>query len=138
VEKTKLGLSIGFVGALLYCLGLFGGILVTIAAVGYVLICEENEWLKKTAVKVVVLMLLFPIVIKLIGIVPDLLSLLGDFLGLFKVVINLNFIYAVENLFRGILNIIEYMVFAVFGVLALFGKTIRIPLLDSFIDKHIG
>lgn len=138
MEKTKLGLSIGFVGALLYCLGLFGGILVTIAAVGYVLICEENEWLKKTAVKVVVLMLLFPIVIKLIGIVPDLLSLLGDFLGLFKVVINLNFIYAVENLFRGILDIIEYMVFAVFGVLALFGKTIRIPLLDSFIDKHIG
>ena len=138
MEKTKLGLSIGFVGALLYCLGLFGGILVTIAAVGYVLICEENEWLKKTAVKVVVLMLLFPIVIKLIGIVPDLLSLLGDFLGLFKVVINLNFIYAVENLFRGILDIIEYMVFAVFGVLALFAKTIRIPLLDSFIDKHIG
>lgn len=138
MEKAKLGISVGLVGAILYCLGLFGGALVTIAAVAYVLIFEENEWLKKTAVKVVVLMFLFPVAQMLIGIIPDLVGIFDDILNIFKVVVNLSVVYSIENLFRGLINIAEYVIFAILGVMAFSQKTIKIPLIDSLIDKHMA
>ncbi len=138
MEKAKLGISVGLVGAILYCLGLFGGALVTIAAVAYVLICEENEWLKKTAVKVVFLMFLFPIVQFAVGLIPDLARIVVDFLNIFKVYPNIDVIYAIENLIYSLVNIAKYVVFAIFGVMALSKKSVKIPLIDSLIDKHMA
>jgi uncharacterized membrane protein len=138
MEKTKLGISVGLVGAILYCLGLFGGALVTIAAVAYVLIFEENEWLKKTAVKVVFLMFLFPIVQFAVGLIPDLARIVVDFLNIFKVYPDIAIVYAIENLIYGLVNIAKYVVFAIFCVMALSKKSVKIPLIDSLIDKHMG
>ena len=52
MQKTKLGLTVGLVGAGLYFLGLFSFIPAFLLA-AYVLLMEDNEWLKKTAVKMV-------------------------------------------------------------------------------------
>ena len=138
MEKTKLGISVGLVGAILYCLGLFGGALVTIAAVAYVLIYEENEWLKKTAVKVVVLMFFFPVVQYAVGLIPDLIRIVFDVLNMFKVYSNIEIVYSIENLFYDLVVIVKYVVFAIFGVMALSQKSVKIPLLDNFLDKHMG
>lgn len=138
MEKAKLGISVGLVGAILYCLGLFGGALVTIAAVAYVLIWEESEWLKKTAVKVVVLMFLFPIVQFAVGLIPDLIRIVFDLLNMFKVYANFEIVYSIENILYTLVNIAKYVVFAIFGVMALSQKTVKIPLLDSFLDKHMA
>lgn len=138
MEKTKLGISVGLVGAILYCLGLFGGALVTIAAVAYVLIFEENEWLKKTAVKVVVLMFFFPVVQYAVGLIPDLIRIVFDVLNMFKVYSNIEIVYSIENLFYDLVVIVKYVVFAIFGVMALSQKSVKIPLLDNFLDKHMG
>ena len=138
MDKTKLGISVGLMGAILYCFGLFGGAIVTVAAVAYVLICEENEWLKKTAIKVVVLMLLFPVAQMVIGVIPDLAGIVADLLNIFKVGVNLSIIYSIESLLRGLISIAEYVVFAILAVMALAQKTVTIPLLDPFIDKHMN
>ena len=138
MEKAKLGISVGLVGAILYCLGLFGGALVTIAAVAYVLIYEENEWLKKTAVKVVVLMFFFPVVQYAVGLIPDLIRIVFDVLNMFKVYSNIEIVYSIENLFYDLVVIVKYVVFAIFGVMALSQKSVKIPLLDNFLDKHMG
>ena len=138
MEKTKLGISVGLVGAILYCLGLFGGALVTIAAVAYVLIFEENEWLKKAAVKVVVLMFFFPVVQYAVGLIPDLIRIVFDVLNMFKVYSNIEIVYSIENLFYDLVVIVKYVVFAIFGVMALSQKSVKIPLLDNFLDKHMG
>ena len=138
MEKTKLGISVGLVGAILYCLGLFGGALVTIAAVAYVLIFEENEWLKKAAVKVVVLMFFCPVVQYAVGLIPDLIRIVFDVLNMFKVYSNIEIVYSIENLFYDLVVIVKYVVFAIFGVMALSQKSVKIPLLDNFLDKHMG
>ena len=138
MDKTKLGISVGLVGAILYCLGLFGGALVTIAAFAYVLIFEESEWLKKTAVKVVVLMFFFPVVQHAIGLIPDLMRIVFDILNMFKVYVNIEIVYSIENLLYNVVVIAKYIVFAVFGVMALSQKSVKIPLLDNFLDKHFA
>ena len=57
MQKTKLGISVGLLGAAIYFTGLFSGYLVAVLLAGYVLMFEENEWLRKNAVKAVALMM---------------------------------------------------------------------------------
>ena len=42
--KTKLGVSVGILGAATYFLGLFSGYTVLALVVGYILLCEQDSW----------------------------------------------------------------------------------------------
>ena len=138
MEKTKLGISVGLMGALLYALGLFGGYFLTVAAVVYVLWREESVWLKQTAVKALALTFLFPIISLAIGVIPDLVGLVQSVLNLFDVFFSMEVVLEIEAILRSILNILEYVVFILLGVMALGKKTIRVPLVDSLVEKHLG
>ena len=48
--KSKLGVSVALLGALPFILSLFGGYTPMLLVVGYIFICEEDSWLKKTAI----------------------------------------------------------------------------------------
>ena len=54
MQKTRLGISVGMLGAAVYLTGLFSGYLVALLMAGYVLLCEENGWLKRSVIKAVV------------------------------------------------------------------------------------
>ena len=84
------------------------------------------------------LMLLFPVAQMVIGVIPDLAGIVADLLNIFKVGVNLSIIYSIESLLRGLISIAEYVVFAILAVMALAQKTVTIPLLDPFIDKHMN
>ena len=56
MEKTKLGISVALTAALLYFLGLISPIALVVAA-GYVLIAEKDQWLRKSAVQALAIML---------------------------------------------------------------------------------
>lgn len=138
MEKTKLGISVGLMGALLYALGLFGGYFLTVAAVVYVLWREESVWLKQTAVKALALTFLFPIISLAIGVIPDLVGLVQSVMNLFDEFFSMEVVLEIEAILRSILNILEYVVFILLGVMALGKKTIRVPLVDSLVEKHLG
>ena len=138
MEKTKLGISVGLFGALLYAIGLWGGYFLTIAAVAYVLIREESAWLKQTAVKALVLTFLFPLISVAIGVIPDLVGLVQSVMNLFDEFFSMEVVLEIEAILRSILNILEYVVFILLGVMALGKKTIRVPLVDSLVEKHLG
>lgn len=55
MQKTRMGISVGLMGAATYLCGLFGGLMVTVVIAGYILLFEENAWLKRAAVKSVAL-----------------------------------------------------------------------------------
>ena len=59
MQKTRLGISVGMLGATIYLSGLFGGYVAILLLAGYSLLFEENIWLKKSAVKAVALLLFF-------------------------------------------------------------------------------
>ncbi len=137
MEKTKLGITVGLMGAILYFCGLFSGYFITIAAVAYVLLKEENKWLKKTAVKVLVLTFFFPIVHKVIGVIPDAIVFIDNIMNLFDETFTVEIVSEIITLLRNIVDITEYVVFILLGISAFSLKTIKLPLVDSIVDKNI-
>lgn len=78
MQKSKLGVSVALMGAALYFLGLFSGYVALIILAGYVLLMEENVWLKKTAVKSVALLMLFSLILSVLGLIPSLVNFIDD------------------------------------------------------------
>ena len=138
MEKTKLGISVGLFGALLYAIGLWGGYFLTIAAVAYVLIREESAWLKQTAVKALALTFLFPLISVVIGFIPDLVNLVAGVMSLLNEPFDMEIVIEIETILRSILNIVEYVIFVLLGIFALGKKTIRLPLVDAAVEKHVN
>ena len=82
MQKTKLGLSVGLVGAALYFLGLFSFIPAFLLA-AYVLLLEENQWLKKAAVKMVAVLIGFFLLGLAIDFVDEIFAVINVFAGWF-------------------------------------------------------
>ncbi len=99
MQKTKLGISAGMLAAVIYLTALFSGYWVTIFLAGYVLLFEENQWLKISAIKAVGILLFFSFLSTVIHLIPDALDVVSYFGNMFGTVLSFGpvnpFIYAV-------------------------------------------
>ena len=128
--KTKLGISAGMMGAILYFTALFGGYVPLFIAAGYVLIKEENTFVRKAAFKSIVLLLFFSAVSTLLSSFNEILSIIGNLFDTF-IKVPLNF----DDIFNSIISLIKTVVFVIFGIMAFKQEDIRIPPIDDAIDK---
>lgn len=124
-------------GAAVYLTGLFSEYMVAILISGYILLFEENSWLKRSAVKVVSLMVIFSFIIVLINLIPNAISsinyIISMFGGNFYAGVLLNLISAVTS----IIDIIEKILFIRLGVKSLHQGTIAVPIVDNLISKYM-
>ncbi len=134
MEKTKLGISVGFMAALMCLAGWFGGYVVAIIVAGYILIAEEDKFLKQTAVKVVVLMFAFSLASVAINFIPDLFYVLESFLRIFNTYFHVEFIDRIFNFLGNALSIIKILAFAALAFLATKKKSINVPFVDSMFE----
>ena len=67
MQKTKLGIPFGLLAAGIYFGALFGGYLVVILLTAYVLLVEDDEWLRRSSVKAVILMIMFSLIDIILG-----------------------------------------------------------------------
>lgn len=138
MQKTKLGISVGMLGAGLYFMGLFSGYMVTVLLAGYVLLCEENEWLKKAAVKAISVMVLFSFVSAIINLIPNAMSFIDSIVSMFGGNFYIAFISNLINAVVTALNVIEKLLLLGLGVKALNQGTIAVPVVDGLINKYMG
>ena len=138
MEKSKLGIPVTLLAGAACLLGLYGGYIILGILVGYVLLKEEDLWLKKFCVKVLALMLAFSLASTVLGLIPDLLHILYSFLEIFRVNIYLSVIHNIFNLFGNALSLLKVVLFLLLALTAFTGKNIKIPVVDPFLDKHIG
>ena len=138
MEKTKLGISVSLAAALCWLLGYYGGLVITGLFAGYILLKEENEWLKKSALKVVVLTLAFSVLNTVIYLLPNLLNIVSSFLEIFRVSFYLSFIDRIMNFISNVVSIIKLVVFALMTVMALGNKDTKLPLVDDLLDKLLA
>ena len=136
MEKTKLGIGVGLAGAIMYLLGLYGGYMVTLLAAGYVLLAEENLWLKKVAVKAVVLMLAFSVLSSAANFIPNVWTFLGSIINAFGGHLHGDFLSGFSTVLNNALYLGELVLFVLLAWKALKQQTIAIPALDSFVEKH--
>lgn len=135
MQKSKLGISVALVGAALYFSGLFSGYLAIIILAGYVLLMEENVWLKKAAVKSVALLMFFSIILAVIGLIPGLIGFIDDILNIFGGSFHISFLTNIINMLRSGINLIQIVLFLILGLKALNQGTIPVPVIDKMVDK---
>lgn len=138
MQKTKLGISVGLLGAIIYFLGLFGGYQAVILVAGYVLLREEDIWLRKLSVKAVVLLLTFSVAISAIGLIPDLFDWVSSVIALVNINISFSFLTKLVRVVTGAISIIRTVLFLVLGLQALGQEDIiRVDFADALVEKHM-
>lgn len=136
--KAKLGISVGLVGAALYFSGLFGGYLVAVLLAGYVLLCEDNLWLKRTAVKAVALLIIFYLLVWGIELLPQMIGIVDSIANIFHHSVSVFFISALRSALTAIVYFVKDVLFILLGVKALSQGTIAVPVVDGLINKHMA
>lgn len=135
MQKTKLGISAAVLGAAVYFTGLFSGYIITVLLAGYILLMEENIWLKKAAVKSVALMICFSLLSSVLGLIPDVIgfinSIFNIFGGSFYISVLSNIIYMLKD---G-LSLVEKVLFLLLGLKGLNQGTIKVPVIDKLVEK---
>lgn len=137
MQKTKLGISIGFMGAILCCAGMFMGYTATLLLAGYVILMEEDVWLKATAVKVVSIMAVFSLIIATLSIIPDAIGLLNYFVALFGGSFSVLFLTNLTYFLQQVVSLAETVVFLMLALKVLKMDTISVPVVDGLITKHM-
>jgi hypothetical protein len=135
MQKTKLGLSVGLVGAALYFLGLFSFASAFLLA-GYVLLMEENEWLKKTAVKMVTILVAFYLVGLGISYIEEIIQFINNFIGLVKgrpISVPYEFFYLLDN----ILWLAKILIMVLLGFKAMKSETLKLGPVDKVVDDNM-
>ncbi len=138
MEKTKLGISVCLMGALVFLTG-YVGLTALVLVGGYVLLKEESRTLKKYAVYTLVLYLVFlaaSMVIAFVGNVFDVLNFKSWMYSVDVISTIYGIIRAILSTLSSILSIAEKLVFGLFAVGALTGKEIKIAALDKLVEKH--
>lgn len=84
MQKTKLGISVNLMAALVYLATLISGsILVAVILTGYILLMESDLWLRRSAVKAVTLFIGIGLLVEIAFLVPDFLAWLDTMLQIF-------------------------------------------------------
>ena len=138
MQKTKIGVSVGLLGAAIYFMGLFSGYLTVVLLIGYVLLFEENEWLRKSAVKAVALMVVFSLAAAVMNLIPNVIGVLDNLASIFGGSFHIGFLSSLVYAVTEARDILEKLLFMGRGVRALTQGTIAVPAVDGLINKYMG
>ena len=138
MQKTKLGITVGVLGAVLYFLGLFSGYLATVLVAGYVLLCESDEWLKKTAVKSVAVLMLFSFASAVINLIPNAITFIDSVFSVFGGDFHIYVVSNIINVITTALGILQKILLLGLGLMAFKQQTITVPVIDSLINKYFN
>lgn len=144
MNKTKLGISTCMAAGLVYLLaivttfvsGSWVYAMPFVLLVAYVLYKEEDLWLKASALKAVFLIIALLLVNFLFGFVDDLLAFINFFLQFADIHITDGF--DIMGFIIVIINVVIKVFLLVLSLSAFKGKTVKLPVIDNMINKHIG
>lgn len=151
--KTKLGLSNFLVAGIIYLLALLvsysteSGSFATVGDflrafplmifVGYVLSKETDLWLKASAVKAVLVVLFFTLVPVALSFVQNLLDFINFFLEMGKAT-PIRDGAGIMSFLILLTKICEKVFLLLLALFAFKGKTVKMPVIDGIIRKHIA
>lgn len=136
MQQTKLGISVGLLGAALYFMGLVNFLGLFILA-GYVLLFESNEWVRKSAVKAVALVVGFALISVVIGISNDVLSVLNNLLSLVRIPFRVTWPLGLDSMILNAVDAIKNILLLLLGFKAFSQGTLNVGPIDKVVDKNI-
>lgn len=135
--KTKLGVSIALVGAAMYFLGAISFVPATLLA-GYVLIVEENEWLKRQAAKMIGVVVVFGLLSIAVGWIDDVVYMLGIIVRWFDRDAYFSVPGNLTTLCQYIITLAKEIFLLMMGFMALGMKNVKLGVVDKQLDKFMS
>lgn len=135
--KTKLGISIALVGAAMYFLGAISFTPAVLLA-GYVLIVEENEWLKRQAAKMIGVVVVFGVLSIAVGWIDDVVYMLGIIVRWFSKDTYLSVPANLTTLCQYIITLAKEVFLLMMGFMALGMKNVKLGVVDKQLDKFMS
>lgn len=137
MQKSKMGISVALLGVALYLTAMFGGTMSVLLLAGYVLLVEDNQWLRLMAVKAAAIFFFFAFAGAMVDYVPNAISLISSvatlFKGGFSVLVLTNIVAVVHN----VLDFIEKVFLTILAVKSLNQGTIAVPFVDNLVVKYL-
>lgn len=136
MEKTKLGIPVGVFAAIIYFIAVIGGynsLIVLILALGYVMMKEDNQWLKKAVFKALAIFLAYYVFVELINIFDNSILSLPYTLSNGKIrsiKIPFNFI----NIIKSLASLVRYALLLFLGFGAFKQKDLPIASIDNVLN----
>ncbi len=142
MKKTMLGIPASLLAALVCLLGYYGGYVVAALIVGYVLLMEENTFVKRMACKVMALLLAFSMVSTAIYLLPNMLTMIHSLIRVFAPNVYVeelysNFLTRLAEFLSSVLSLGKTVLFLLMGLMAFFDKELKIPVLDKMMDRYM-
>ncbi len=137
MQKTKLGISVPLLAAAVCFAAVFGGYVATIILAGYVLLKEEDAWLRKTSVKAIAVMMLFSFFSTIVSFVPDIVSIVNNLCTIFNSSFEIDKLSQVVYLVKGVLTLIESLILIIMGYKALKYTDMNVSVVDKIVDNNM-
>ena len=134
MEKSKLGLNIGMLAALTYLACNFAGYTIAMLLVGYILLCEDSTWLKRNALKGVLIMLALSMASTVIHLIPNIVSIPLDLLNLFGFNLYFHVLNELANLLYSIVSLGETLLLLLLALKAVSQEEVKVPVIDKVVD----
>ncbi len=138
MEKSKLNISVGLLGFILCFSTFFGSYIPAILIGGYILLREENAWIRTLAVRVLALLVIFGVASTVIYLIPDCLGVVSKLVAIFNTDgFTIGFINRICSFLSAVLSFAKTLVFLALGLTALKGSTIKLPIVDGIVNKNL-
>lgn len=137
MKESKLGVSVGLLGAAMYFSCYFSGYMLAIIVAGYILLFEESLWLRQTAVKAITLFTLFHITLALVALLGNTMVFVDSVYEFFGKTFYSDFISDLESFIQKGLSLVQKIIFIVLGFKALKQESVEIEIVDNFVSRHM-
>lgn len=135
MQKTKLGVKIGTLSAVVYFTAIFGGMIPLFLLVGYILLNEENDWLKRVCYKAVAIVIVSTLLINLIGLIPSALNIISSFVSLFNGYFSYSVVSSIVNILMSIVNFVVDILLLALGIKAYKMQDVKVAKLDKMVEE---
>ena len=136
MQKTKLGMSVNLLAALVCLSPLVGGYVVLFGLALYILLAEKDEWLKKTAVKVLAVVFLFGAANVVLDLVPSVISVIDSIFNLFRRTFEIDFVSNLIYAVKSILSFLRTILLIAMSLMALVQKAPEFIPVEKLVEKH--
>ena len=137
MQKTKLGVPVGLLAAMLFFISVFSGYTGLLLLGGYILLFEENTWLKKMVIKVVALSVVFSILFAFLNFLPNIITVIDNIVSFFSITYKVSLTSTMFYNIIIILTKVQDVIFIILGIKAMKGETIALKEIDDLAEKSI-
>ena len=135
MNRSKLGRPASITAALMYLIGFFGGYVPALLAAGFILLCEDENFIRRAAVKTLTILVLVSLASVLTNLIPNMVGIFQSMLAIFRVHFGTSLLDNFTATLSQTLTLIKTALLILMAILALFGKSIDLQPLSNWADK---